>query len=268
MSRKEPSHWLCLSLFTRTPFHDLQTTRDVLMAFPRIAPDIIPERIGLVEPLRHKFGDAFFDKYQGNQSWTIAMFRRRSPAVEGSAGPALFEKYGHLRVFFESTPSVTVSALALFHHWVQIDGLIFAQLAVPSLPMIARGTSVRQVRPGAPYGINMGLGTLMRSVPDLYWLTCFGKEYVNMFGRRKLKDAPVAKVSEGKDHVCLQLTGDPSDMLEQPMLVESIRTRTIRHLGPERFFDPARPRGVAAEVPAKLRKLAPEWLGRDDDVFN
>ena len=116
-----------------------------------------------------------------------------------------------------------------------------------------------------PYTIGISMWDLLKGLPDIYWLTCFGKDYVRFFGRKKLLSSPVAATQAIDGSICLQLTQNASDMIEHPMLVEACRSRVIRHLGADAFFDSARPKGVAVRVPEPIRKMLPDWAGMDDD---
>jgi hypothetical protein len=261
------SPWLCLNLLTRDHLQEVENVRDLLMRLAATAPLLKPEKVDMVEPMREKFGEAFFKKYANSYSWHMVLFKRSAPAMEGHAGPAAMKEHGHVTVCTEAAPDTIAALQKVYRNWTKSRKLVFAQLSVPSVPVKKRAEasntySTLRRRDPRPV-ISFGMVNLLKGIPDLYWLTTFGPDYVRHIGKKKLESAPVAKVEEAKGCITLQLTDDPQDMIDQPLLVESVRTRTVRHLGAEHFFDPARPKG--ARVPASVRKLMPDWFGKDDD---
>jgi len=84
---------------------------------------------------------------------------------------------------------------------------------------------------------NVRLGIdLKRAIPDVYWATFLGPEYVEMFGRNKLLSVPCNKVEELHDGgVLLVLTPSPLDYVKDAEGFDRLRQRVKEHLGIEAF---------------------------------
>jgi hypothetical protein len=256
-----------LNVLTRKRFGDPKLAQKLLWAFDEVAPDLIPEKIGYTQPLKHKYGDSsFFDLPASPMG--VLMFAKRRPRVNGSIGPAVFKDFGHLRGSFEFEAALLDETAQLFRRWIRIKPLVFGQMVVPTDLLLARGRASRtayQLSPYGPYRVGFSAFGLLRGLPDVYWATCLGEDYVKLLGRQKVLSAPAAEVQEIHGAMYIQLTSDPRDMVESPELVESARLRVIQHLGRELFFDPARPKSEAVRVPKAVRDMLPEWAGMDEE---
>lgn len=79
---------------------------------------------------------------------------------------------------------------------------------------------------------------LQHWLPDLYWITVFGKPYVNLFGLDKLLSAPCYQVEQiGEDAVIMQMTANPQDMLENYSEIRRVKQAVKEHLNPRAFFN-------------------------------
>jgi len=84
--------------------------------------------------------------------------------------------------------------------------------------------------------------TLKRGIPDIYWATLFGRRYVDMFGRERLRTAPAAMVELFPDgSALLQASLRSGDVVAPGGSFAAVRERIIEHLGREAFYDPQRP---------------------------
>lgn len=82
---------------------------------------------------------------------------------------------------------------------------------------------------------------LKRGIPDIYWATLFGRRYVDMFGRERLRTAPAAKVELFPDgYALLQTSPRSGDVVAPASPFGAARERLIEHLGRDAFYDPQR----------------------------
>jgi hypothetical protein len=83
---------------------------------------------------------------------------------------------------------------------------------------------------------------LKRGIPDIYWMTLFGRRYVDMFGRERLRTAPAAKAELLPDgSALLQASLRSGDVVAPGGSFAAVRQRIIEHLGRDAFYDPRRP---------------------------
>lgn len=83
---------------------------------------------------------------------------------------------------------------------------------------------------------------LQRGIPDIYWATLFGRRYVDMFGRERLRTAPAAKVKLFPGgYALLQASLHSRDVVAPGSSFAAVRERIIEHLGRDAFYDPRRP---------------------------
>ena len=87
------------------------------------------------------------------------------------------------------------------------------------------------VSPILPVGLD-----LRKHIPGLYWITLFGKIYVDWFGKEKMKTAPAYKVFElPNDAIGYQLYEDPAQYQEEES--QETARRVKQYLGEKAFFD-------------------------------
>jgi hypothetical protein len=82
---------------------------------------------------------------------------------------------------------------------------------------------------------------LKRGILDICWATLFGRRYIDMFGRERLRPAPAAKVELSPDGYALLQTSPRSGDVVAAGQFGAARERIIEHLGRDAFYDPRRP---------------------------
>jgi hypothetical protein len=88
-------------------------------------------------------------------------------------------------------------------------------------------------------------------LPGVPWAACYGKPYVELFGKKNLLSVPVAQVVEvSSDIVFCQITNRLADCVDRPKVVEEQRRIFVEHIGRDAFFDPKAP---------DLQRRAPEF---------
>jgi hypothetical protein len=82
---------------------------------------------------------------------------------------------------------------------------------------------------------------LQRCIPDVYWITVFGKAYVEMLGKETLLGTPAFRSETlGDTAVFLQLTPTLDDLRVNAKEFEDRKERIKKWLGAEVFFDATR----------------------------
>lgn len=78
--------------------------------------------------------------------------------------------------------------------------------------------------------------TLKKSLPDIYWITVFGKPYVDLFSKDRLLSAPAYQVRElGDGSILMKLFEDISSCEE--FAYENRKKEVKRHISANAFFD-------------------------------
>jgi len=215
---------------------------------------IIPTHFGTDEPLRNTFADnkdKFVELWSSQDTFGCVIWQRNiQPKIEGMA---LFGKSRYPE-FNKLSWTISIDSFDLIKPFLSnimeffgLNQFLFGYVCLKeeyyqnnilrNTPFFynKRGEKIfhppGSVSPILPVGLD-----LRKHIPGLYWLTLFGKIYVNWFGKDKIKTAPAYKIIElPKDAICLQLYEDPTLYNEQSSqeIVKSVK----RHLGEKAFFD-------------------------------
>jgi len=79
---------------------------------------------------------------------------------------------------------------------------------------------------------------LRQGLPDLYWLTLFGRPYVNLFGRERMLSVPNVVVEEpARDLFSIRLSEDVSDVVSRSDELFELAQQVKQHLNHNAFFD-------------------------------
>jgi hypothetical protein len=91
---------------------------------------------------------------------------------------------------------------------------------------------------------------LEKCLPDLCWLTVFGRPYVEMFGRAGLLATPAHEVRElPSGSISVRLTEGLEDTPSAWQSFRQVRDRCKAHLDRDAFFDPVAPATHIYRVP-------------------
>src|SRR5256885_11277811 len=99
---------------------------------------------------------------------------------------AVFEEFGWVDVFFDVPSTMFGEVKAVFTQWICIEKIVFAEMAVPTEPIVARGRgsyTLTRASNRSPWDIQFSIWGLLRGIPDLYWGTCLGADYLDAIGR-------------------------------------------------------------------------------------
>ena len=78
------------------------------------------------------------------------------------------------------------------------------------------------------------------SLPGVPWAACYGKPYIDLFGKKKLLSLPIHVCKEiAPDLIYCQLTDRLLDAVDNLSLIDERRKPVYEILGRDAFFDPA-----------------------------
>jgi hypothetical protein len=207
--------------------------RRFLEDLSEVAPELVPERFGVYEPLRSRF-DAT-DLEGALNSWgTSFLWKRRKPRVEGRAWSRSPRRI-HDAIYITTTRASL--GIAVFEGLVaRLDALVGVDLAYLHLRCDAEMADREYFKTHImPFTEGLTTFDLERGLPDICWATFFGGPYIELFGADQLLASPVNRQKSIGKGVLLQLTGSLADVQRNPTLVREAKERVKQHLGQDAF---------------------------------
>ncbi len=237
---------------------------DALDLLCNVSPNYVPQKWGTYEPIRTPFDPADFEPVLN--SWgNVFLWKRRMPKAEGSVWSAWSPRH--------KTGSICLKADAAK---ADVDGLIrlveeFTSRFHPFFCLIhlltERDISIGRLNKTVGcldpqrqrYGLCVTGHQLEKYIPDLYWVTVFGKSYVELFGKERLLSAPAPIVREiGGGCIYIQLSDSIYDLETDYERVDAVKQAIKKHLDCNAFFDPDAPSDHKYNVPALELEPLPE----------
>jgi hypothetical protein len=208
-------------------------------------PEWVPARWGFGEPAEPADRGHMLEQWAPGIMWTGAADRR----ILGSwfAPPRL--AYATLQI--DSPPGlVEGDRIAALLRAVAAEGAVYG-LGHRLLPADLT-TADRRVASITTNGASLRAGERRLAevgIPDVWWANIFGPPVVDLLGAERIASAPAAVVEPlGEDRFYLQLTDSILDGEADPTAFEVARAKVKAHLGPDAFYDPARPPGARARA--------------------
>lgn len=210
------------------------------------APAFFPDRSGVTEPLRRPFSLTSLEDVLDEWKFQFLLKRISSPKLEST----IMMQYGPHRL--HSTWTLSLKKIKDFDQ-VSFGKLMraAAQSLLPDFGFIHSITTAeteRGLSSGSISFLDSSRKTkslfvtthiLRRYIPDIYWTTVFGRQYVQLFSRSRLLSSPVHRIEElDNGSVLLQLTPKLTDIFADELHFESLRETVRAHLGANSFFDP------------------------------
>src|SRR5262245_18852044 len=225
-------------ILTPLPLNRQQDARQLFQLWADNAFDFLPDRWGLYEPLRHRFSLSDLD--EAIRTWEFAYHVKRvaSPKLTSN----IFMQYGPHRD--HSTWTITLRNVKDFEQ-AAFCRLLECAAAVLSadLGFIHEITEAEIPRGRANESIgylntahtqkNLFLVThdLRKWLPDIYWMTVFGRPYVELFSRERLLSCPAHSVKElDSGSIVIQLTPQLKDITAEEAAFERVRLEARNHL--------------------------------------
>jgi hypothetical protein len=230
------------------PLNRDQDARKLFQLWADNAFQYLPDRWGLYEPLRNHFSLSNLD--EAIRTWEHAYYVKRAaaPKLESS----IIMQYGPHRD--HTTWTVTLKKEKDFEQSAfrrLLDGAAIAFSA--DFGFVHKITAAEISRGRANGSIsflntahtkkNLFLFTLLlnKCLPDIYWMTAFGRPYVELFSRERLLSCPAHSVKELENgSIVIQLTPELKDITAEEVEFERVRQEARNHLNNDAFFDAAK----------------------------
>jgi hypothetical protein len=239
------------------PLDSREEARKLFSIWSKNAPQFFPDRSGVREPLRRPFSLASLEEALDDWKFQFLLKRVSTPKLESS----ILMQYGPHKL--HSTWTLTLKSVNDFDPG-SFGKLLraAAQAFSPDFGFIHSITAAETARGPSNGSItfletsrkakNLFVTThiLKRYIPDIYWTTIFGGQYVELFSRSRLLSAPVHYVEElSNGSIVLQLTPKLTDILADESHFERVRQAVRVHLCADAFFDPDKGQQHVYRVP-------------------
>lgn len=220
-----PAH-VVINILTPSKLEEKEEGKQLLQEWCLHAPHYAPERYGGYEPIRTPFDPTNIDAALSEWDFCFLVTRRK-PRMTGAIFMGTHKRiprhgwitmtcaykpdlFPHLRQFFNAVSTAFEAEFAFMH-------------LTPRNEDLSLSITTHQLRQG---------------IPDLYWLTLFGKPYVTLFGRDRILSSPGAVVEElTRDLFSIQLSEDIRDVARKPDELFETARQIKRHLNNNAFFD-------------------------------
>ncbi len=157
-------------------------------------PELLPDKYGHWEPIDRPFDS--FEAVLNDWQWPF-LSAKKKPSIAGSIWmrKGANQRLHSTLIFDLENKAATQGQLLGFLQAVSVSiRADFACLHTLTADEIDRGrrngTITALNRKGTKFSFLLASKDLQKRIPDLYWMTVFGKPYVEMFGEEKLLSAP------------------------------------------------------------------------------
>ncbi len=206
--------------------------------------EFTPKKYGVYEPLRGTFDPAAGDDFYGTLlnsppiHWTSASRRvggsicPRTGKGKESASISVYINADGYDSAYNLCEVLKRLARGISVHYGMVHGL-----CQPEIHKGILSHTVMDIPPNPPH-LAVSRGTLVRCLPELYWVNIFGSEYIKIFGRDRVLSAPASKVEELPGNTFLvQVCQKIEDLFEKYEHINAIREDIKSHLCKDSFFD-------------------------------
>ena len=197
--------------------------KQILEKWVALVPQYAPERYGSYEPVRSLFDPENIDAAVSDWDFSFLVTRRK-PRMMGTVfmGNSRGTTHGWINIAFEYKPDLFPLLRQFF---MEICTAFEAEFAYMHL------------MPGNQ-DLTITTHQLRQGIPGLYWLTLFGKPYVNLFGRERILSSPDAIIEEpARDLFSIQLSEDIRAVATNSDELLQNAQRIKQHLNSNAFFD-------------------------------
>jgi hypothetical protein len=208
----------------------------IFNALFRRFPDLRPDVYANCEPIRTPFdANVGLDK----ACWKATLFWRKKgvgPRVEGSVW--LGTRDTHTGVFIEArglpdAQEVAVQALDCLATLLPLDfGYVHA---TPRAAYAAEASPSADQQRNQMFLVGIMTSVLKKGLPELPWLTLFGRPYLDLFGEDTVRSAPAFAVRKLGQHVTLQLSERLEGFVAASDPVRTVARDVMTHLGHRAF---------------------------------
>jgi hypothetical protein len=206
-------------IWSPLPLNRKEDARRLIGLWAETAPNILPDRAGTHEPLKQRFSIADLGNLLEEWEYQVLFKRVSKPKLHSS----VFMQYGpHGRhsswtISIDDPQNLNLpSVLNLLNRASTEFSADFAFIHKPTKYDIEIGLASSSISylSTAKSSISLFVTThlLKKYIPDIYWVTMFGKPYVDLFSRERLLSAPAYSARElANGSISIQLTEFPSE---------------------------------------------------------
>lgn len=234
---------LNVDMFTVDPLRTPESGGRLMELVQEHAPAAMPGRWGGTEPLREVWAPGAEQKaFRGE--WTTFF----DSGVEGAARMVVacpfgvHESRGRVHLTADDIVVDPTAVAALVKSASVALGADYAHVHLATdadaerQPRPERGWVTSSDAPGE-FSLVVIERDLQEYLPELWWGTVLGREYVGLIGRDVIETAPAYLVERvGPDTYWVQLTEDARDNLVEPQQLAEARRRVKVHLGDDLFW--------------------------------
>lgn len=197
--------------------------------------EFYPSKCGNYEPFKTNFKDL---ELALNLHWQSDFFwHAKNRKVGGSCMP---DNYSWISLWDNRAKTVDEIPFENLMSKLSTEWRIFfASIHFLDLP------EVRAYDAEASNAMNGGITPriLCKYIPNLPWGTWFGKEYIDLIGKKNLLECPVYRAELWSENlIYLQLTKNIFDCVSSFDEFERVRAKAKTHLGEQLFYSPTRPK--------------------------
>ena len=239
------------------PLNRHQDARKLFQIWADNASRFFPDRWGLYEPLRHRFSLSSLE--EAIRTWEFVYYVKRKAAPKLSS--SIFMQIGPHRqhsnwtIDLENVKDFDQPAFCKLLHRAAVEfsvdfGFIHRVGEMEMPRGLANDTIGFLDTAKTEKFFNVPSPMLKKFVPDIYWMTVFGKPYVELFSRERLLSCPAHHTYElDNGSVVIQLTPELRDTAAEEAAFERARQDARNHLDCDAFFDPVKGPDYQYRVP-------------------
>jgi len=239
------------------PLNRHQDARKLFQLWADSASTFLPDRWGIDEPLRNHFSLSALD--DAIRTWELYYHveRTASPRLSGRIsmqyGP--YRNHATWTISLESIEDFDQSAFCLLLERAAVafsaDLGFIHKITDPEIPKGRANDTISFLdRARTEKDLYVVTHKLRKFLPDIYWITVFGKPYVELFSRKRLLSCPAHRVKElDNGSILVQLTPELKDITSDEAAFERVRQDARNHLDNDAFFDLAKGMNYRYRVP-------------------
>lgn len=226
-----------LCLLTRRSLASEAEAQSFFSIMAEIAPELLPEKYDVKEPIRELFDMARLDKplaVWGKFPHHFFLWKRSKPRLSGQYFPASKRHAADsIQITFQGRRANEHTLIKLLRAWSERFPPIIAYIhTLHDEDLEDREFYGRHVM---PFNQGLVLHDLKTGLPGLCWVTIFGPSYVELFGRDRLDSCPAYLAEQIAGGFYLQLTENNQTGGRNFEQFREARDRAIAHLDSHAF---------------------------------
>lgn len=230
------------------PLNRHQDARKLFQLWADNASHFLPNRWGLYEPLRHHFSFSALDEAIRTWEFSYLVKRTAAPKLTGRIRMQNGSDRDHaawvirLKNLKDFDQPAFCRLLECASAEFSADLGFIHKITDAEIPKGRVNDTVSYLnRAHTEKHLYVVTHDLRKFLPDIYWMTVFGRPYVKLFSRERLLSCPAYRVKElDNGSIVVQLTPELKDMATEEAAFERVREDARKHLDNDAFFDLAK----------------------------